>query len=112
MRSARDALEEQGARVCDGSDWLGKVVYRDAMYFHVVATATVVDMYSDAVIKAQKDSSEMGDFLTGPDKSEATKLVDELSSADATPMDPDPDLEPDPNPTTWYHGTYGLYQSV
>jgi len=31
MKSARDALEKQGARVCDGSDFLGKVVCRDAM---------------------------------------------------------------------------------
>ena len=62
MKSAKDTLEKEGAQVCDGRDWLDEGVIRDAMHFHVRSTATVVNMYSEVMIKAQQESSGTGKF--------------------------------------------------
>ena len=91
MRAATEELQRHDVQVCDGQEFLGDLVLRDDMHFHVSSTATVVEMYSKVIFEALRLSSVSDKFLSSDPVQESPKLVDTIDSCTASPMEIDPD---------------------
>ena len=60
------AARDSGGSVHDGQDYLERVKLRDHMHFAVESTATVVDIYFDAVRRMRAPEQSAGSAEPGP----------------------------------------------